>query len=183
MVMKATRFLLLIAVFCFGLSAVLSAQRDKSTRPSPPAQTNATLGDLTIAIDYSQPSVKGREIWGGLVPYGEVWRTGANEATTFEVNADVQIQGKTLPAGKYSLFSIPGEEEWVFIFNKVPNQWGAFKYNPADDVLRITAKPGKAPVFTEKMSFEVAAKGDRMAWVNLIWADLAIGFGIEPMAK
>ncbi len=181
--MKATKLFILLSVLFFGLHASLHAQREKSKRPSPPAQAAVTLGELTIAIDYSQPAVKGREIWGTLVPYGQVWRTGANEATTIDLNADVLINGKNLPAGKYSLFTIPGENEWTFIFNKVPNQWGAYNYNQAEDALRVTATPGKSPSFVEQMTFEITAKGDKAGWVNLSWANLAVGFSIEPVAK
>src|SRR5687768_761079 len=109
----------------FALSAIVLSvtiacgQADKSKRPSPPAVEKETLsGGATVTIDYSQPSVKGRAIGKDIAPYGKVWRTGANEPTTIEISNDVKVEGQTLPAGKYSLWTIPGESEWVVIFNK-----------------------------------------------------------------
>src|SRR5438067_1780123 len=122
------------------ISLGVMAQADKSKRPSPPAKVSETTSSgLTISIDYSQPSVKGREIGKEIAPYGQVWRTGANEATVFEVSKDVKVEGKSLPKGKYGLYSIPGKDEWTIIFNKKWNQWGT-EYNQSDDALRVTVK-------------------------------------------
>ncbi len=163
------------SLFCIaGLSLVAStafAQTDKSARPSPPVELRDTLLGALVSISYSAPSVKGRTIWGDLVPYGKVWRTGANEATTFETDKDLMLQGQKLPAGKYALFTIPGKEEWTWIFNAVWDQWGAFKYDAAKDVLRITAAPQASPVFNERLRFEI--EGDH---VKLYWENLAVGF-------
>lgn len=156
-------------------TTVLFAQdEDKSKRPSPPATFTTTDNGLNLKIDYSQPSVKGRTIGKDLAPYGEVWRTGANEATTFEVNRDVKIEGKDLKAGKYALFTIPGENEWTLIFNKQPTQWGAFKYDEGQDALRVMVKPTKAPSFTEKMTF--AEKDNKIA---LMWGDAEVDFTVQ----
>lgn len=173
---KITFLLATLVMMSWGLN--LQAQNDKSKRPSPPAEASATLGDLAIQINYSSPGVKGRTIWGGLVPFDKVWRTGANEATTFEVSGDVMIEGQKLSAGKYALFTIPGEKEWTFIFNKEADQWGAYNYNQKKDALRIKAKPGKAAEFTERMTFSVNTKGKKAANVSLAWADLAVGFKV-----
>lgn len=156
---------------------VISAygQEDKSKRPSPPSLTSETTGNgVTITIDYSQPSVKGRKIGDEIAPYGQVWRTGANEATVFEVSKDVKIEGQALPAGKYGLFTIPGEKEWVIIFSKTWKQWGT-QYNEADDVLRVNVKPERSAQFTEKMTFTVNKKGR----VSLIWGDVQVDFNVE----
>ena len=99
------------------MTSLIWAQGDKSKRPSPPETASGTVAGATITINYSSPSVKGRKIWGGLVPYDKVWRAGANEATTFETNKSIKIEGKELPAGKYSLFATPGENEWTVILN------------------------------------------------------------------
>src|SRR6185437_4669611 len=99
------------------MASLLWAQGDKSKRPSPPETATGTVGGASISINYSSPSVKGRKIWGGLVPYDKVWRAGANEATIFETNKAIKIEGKDLPAGKYSLFATPGENEWTIILN------------------------------------------------------------------
>src|ERR1700740_1063096 len=96
------------------LTSTLSAQGDKSTRPSPPATATGKVNGATITIDYSSPAVKGRKIWGELVPYDKVWRTGANEATLFKTDKKIKVEGKSLPAGRYSVYTVPGEKAWVF---------------------------------------------------------------------
>lgn len=157
-------------------ATILFAQQDKEKRPSPPAKASATIqSGATVTIDYSQPSVKGRTIGKEIAPYGEVWRTGANEATVFEVSKDVTIDGKALPAGKYGLFTIPGENEWVLIFNKTWQQWGAYKYKADDDALRVTVKPVKAPTASERMSFTVSENGQ----VNLLWGNVSVPFVVK----
>lgn len=165
------RFLLLVALLTLGITTTY-AQQDKSKRPSPPAKAEALVGDLSIAINYSSPAVKGREIWGKLEPYGKVWRTGANEATTIEVNKDVTINGQKLPAGKYALFSIPQEnDEWIVIFNKESNQWGAYNYKEDQDALRIKVKPGKTDELVERLKFDVSDKGTvTFMWENVKWS-------------
>src|SRR6202795_5211006 len=99
------------------MSSLIWAQDDKSKRPSPPATATGKVMGATITIDYSSPGVKGRKIWGDLVPYDKVWRAGANEATLIATDKDIQVEGKPLPAGKYSLYAIPGENEWTIIIN------------------------------------------------------------------
>ncbi len=150
---------------------------DKSKRPSPPATATATTSNgVTINIDYSQPSVKGREIGKAVEPMkAKVWRTGANEATVFEVNKDVTINGKALKAGKYGLFSIWNGNEWTIIFNKTWNQWGAFDYKQADDVLRVNVKsmPPSSP--SEKMTFMV----DQSGKVSLAWGNSGFDFMVK----
>lgn len=104
------RYSLLLAFIAFLLPSVMFAQKDKSKRASPPATATGKIGEATITIDYSSPSVKGRKIWGDLVPYDKVWRAGANEATIFTTDKDIKVDGKSLPAGKYSLYAIPGKK-------------------------------------------------------------------------
>lgn len=164
-------------VAAFMLFAVATqAQTDKSKRPSPPAKVSETLkSGTTVSIDYSQPSIKGRMIGAAdFVPYGKVWRTGANEATVFEVSKAVKINGKTLPAGKYGLYTIPGEKEWTVIFNKTWNQWGT-KYSQADDALRIMVKPETKKESVEKMTFKTEKDGD----VKLLWANTEVEFKVK----
>jgi hypothetical protein len=168
------KVLLLSAIVLVTLG--VKAQDDKSKRPSPPAKVTETINSgAVITIDYSQPSVKGREIGKEIAPYGKVWRTGANEATTFEVSKDVKVEGKSLPAGKYGLFTIPNKEEWVIIFNKTPNQWGAYKYAEAEDALRVKVKTAKAPQFTERMTFNV----DKSGKVSLLWGNEEVDFSVK----
>ena len=150
-------------------------QGDKSQRQSPPAQASETIGSgAVITIDYSQPSVKGRKIGSEIAPYGKVWRTGANEATVFEISKDVKVEGKTLAAGKYGLYSVPGEKEWVIIFNKTWKQWGT-QYTEADDALRLTVKADNTSSFTEKLTFAVAKNGK----VSLMWGDVQVDFKVQ----
>ena len=165
--MKNYAFPLLSFLIILLITAPLSAQNDKTLRPSPPAEAKGMIGSAQVDINYSTPSVKGRKIWGELVPYGQVWRTGANEATVFETSQDLNINGKVLKAGKYGLFTIPGEKEWTFIFNSVWDQWGAFKYDSSKDVLRIIAKPEHSPVFNERMIFEIMDNNVTLSWENL----------------
>lgn len=168
-----------LALVAVGLVTSVGAHaqgEDKSKRPSPPAKvTQTTANGTVITIDYSQPAVKGRTIGKEIAPYGEVWRTGANEATTFEVSRDVKINGQALSKGKYALFTIPNKEEWVVIFNKVPEQWGAYKYDKAQDALRVNVKPGKAKVFTERMTFAISKAGK----VSLTWGDVLVDFNVQ----
>ena len=166
-------FTLLAGLFA---ATAADAQEDKSKRPSPPAvATEKIKTGATITIDYSQPSLKGRKIGVDLAPYGKVWRTGANEATTFKVDKAVKVEGKALPAGTYSLHSIPTATEWTIIFNKTADQWGSYKYTEADDVLRVSVKPVKASAATEKMTFTI----DKSGKVSLLWGDIVVPFMVK----
>ncbi len=169
--MKSILFLSsLFVLLSLPLSQVM-AQTDKAARPSPPAEVHAKVGDTDISINYSSPAVKGRTIWGDLVPYGKIWRTGANEATVFETSKDLNINGQLLPAGKYGLFTIPGEREWTLVFNSVWDQWGAFRYDTSFDVLRVTVRPEASPAFNERMKFEI---DDHI--ISLLWENLKVSF-------
>lgn len=168
----------IVPIFIFTSVTIAEAQEDKAQRKSPPAEVHQTIGDLTITINYSQPAVRERKIWGGLVPYDKVWRTGANEATWFEVNRDVKIEGEQLPAGKYGLFTIPGEKEWIIIFNKVWDQWGSYKYDPDQDVIRVKVKPEKDE-FTEILTFEIDDDGE----VEMQWEKLEVDFKVTALNK
>lgn len=166
-------FFLVLLVAITGASTF--AQQDKSKRPSPPAKISATTKTgVTITLDYSRPAVKGRTIGTEIATYGEVWRTGANEATVFEVNQDVKVEGQALKAGKYGLYTIPGEKEWTIIFNKTWNQWGT-NYKQADDALRVKVKPGKASSFNEKLTFAIADNGT----VSMMWGDTQVDFRVK----
>jgi Protein of unknown function (DUF2911) len=167
-------FLLAVAT---SAMLVASAQEDQSRMPSPPASVKETLNSGTVvSINYSQPSVKGRTIGKNLEPMnGKVWRTGANKATVFEISNAVKLEGKELPAGKYGLFTIAGDDEWTIIFNKTWDQWGAFNYKEADDALRVKVKPGKAKAFSEKMTFTVSKTGK----ITLLWGDIQVDFKAE----
>jgi len=147
---------------------------DKSKRPSPPAKAEVKIGDLSIVIDYSQPAVKGRNVFGEFVAYGEVWRTGANEATTITFDKDVMIEGQKLTSGTYALFTIPDEKEWIVIFNKQANQWGSFEYKQEEDALRIKVKPSTEKEITERVTFEASEEGI----ITLRWDRTKISFKV-----
>lgn len=166
--------MLLAAIF---MQSLVYAQKDKSKRPSPPVSVSQTVNGLTIKLDYSQPSVKGRAIGTELEPFpGKVWRTGANEATVIELSADALVEGKKLPAGKYALFSINEGNKWIFIFNKTAKQWGAFNYKESDDALRIEVTGEKPASFSEKLEMNINEKGVFI----LQWGDKQVSFTIKP---
>lgn len=156
------------------MTSFLFAQADKSKRASPPETATGNAGGSDITINYSSPAVKGRTIWGGLVPYDKVWRLGANEATVFETSKDIKVEGKTLAAGKYTLYAIPGKTEWTLIFNSnvKPGLWGikndgSATEEPATDVLRVTVKPEKSESMNERMKFTINHNGFDLEWDNL----------------
>ena len=151
----------------------LAVRGDDAKRKSKNGKTEGTIGGVAVAVEYGRPSVAGRAVWGGLVPWGQVWRTGADEATTIKFAKDVLIEGKKLAAGTYALFTIPGATEWTVIFNKTAEQWGAFDYDSKQDALRVPVKAGAtAPV--ESLDFVI--DGNR---VVLRWEKLAVGFEVK----
>lgn len=155
----------------FALTACLmsSAQQDKNNRPSPPAQAQCKFSDgKTITIDYSSPRAKGRKIFGELVPYGQVWRTGANDATTFVTNAAVTADGRDIPAGNYTIFTVPDQNKWTLIVNKETGEWGIpYKYE-SKELSRIPMSVSKtsSPVENFTISFD---QGGSTCTVKLSW--------------
>jgi hypothetical protein len=148
-------------------------------RPSPFAKVSQDVGLTTITVDYSSPGVKGRKIWGGLVPYGQMWRTGANTATKVTFSKDVTFAGKPVPAGTYALFTIPTATDWTVILNKKPDQPGtATGYKAEDDLLRVTLRPKAAP-FRERLAFLVTDFTDDKAQLALEWEKLRLAIPIE----
>jgi len=135
-------------------------------KPSPARTTDGKVGDANIRIAYSSPAIKGRQVWGGLVPYDKVWRAGANEATIFETDKDIKVEGKELKAGKYSLFAIPTKGEWTMIFNKQTGQWGT-QYDEAQDEIRVKVTPRKSDKMNERLSYEVKDNKVIMYWEQM----------------
>jgi hypothetical protein len=173
------RFAFLIVVL---LSLVLAApswgQQDKSKRPSPPAKAEMKCPDgATVTVDYSSPRAKGRKIYGGLVPYGAVWRIGANEATTFVTDSDLMVGDKEVPAGSYTIFAIPNEGKWTLIISKKTGEWGIPYPGEGDDLVRTDMQVSKLPSPVENFTilFHVADNKCSMrvewettrAWVNI----------------
>lgn len=176
--MKKLLTILSVSAILFANVAIAQDKKeDKSKRPSPPAKVTQTIASgAVISIDYSQPSVKGRTVGKDLEPKeGSVWRTGANEATVFETSKDLTINGQKLPAGKYSLFSLSGANEWTIIFNKTWNQWGAYDYKQADDALRVKATATSAKNAAEKFNIAV----DKSGAVTLLWGPQVISFKVQ----
>lgn len=180
--MKKIMFILVVLVFSSVLISGLWAQDIKFPTVSPKASVTQTIGVTDITINYFRPGVKGRVIWGGLVPYDKVWRTGANNATTIEFSTDVMIEGNKVAAGKYGIFTIPGTEEWVVIFSKQADIWGDYGYKESDDVLRVKVKPMPAP-FCEWMMFAFAELAEDSAKVILHWEKIMIGFTVKVDTK
>ncbi|SHN21189.1 DUF2911 domain-containing protein [Mucilaginibacter sp. OK098] len=154
------------------LAAVIISSSVYSQTPKPrvslPDSVTGRFSGATITIHYSRPSVRGRTIWGGLVPYDKVWRAGANEATTFETDKDLKIGKKLLPAGKYGFFLVPKENaQWIAVFNKVPKQWGAFKYDETQDQLRVNVNTAPLQNAQEILIYKITAKGFSLDWDKL----------------
>jgi len=153
------RIIAFCTVLLLGLAVLTTAglaQMDKSKRASPPARAECKLASgKTITVDYSSPRMKGRKIYGGLVPYGQVWRAGANEATTFVTGADLVVGGKAVPAGSYTLFTIPNEDKWTLIISKKTGEWGIPYPGAGDDFARVDMKVEKltAPIENLTISF------------------------------
>ena len=163
---RSSLFVVLMMAVSLGVVPTLAERGDDADRVSKNGKTEGSIEGAAIVLEYGRPNVKSRTIWGELVPYDKVWRTGANEATTFTIDKDVMVEGKELAAGTYGLFTIPGQSEWVVIFNKVPDQWGAMKYDEAEDALRVTVEPEEAE-FVESMEFVIEDSDVVLRWEKL----------------
>lgn len=164
--MKKTIQLKAAALFAFAmLFSVITFAQDKPVA-SPRDSVSGKINGATISINYGSPSVKGRKVFGELVPLDSVWRAGANEATVFTTSKDITVQGKKLPAGTYSFFVIPTATTWTVIFNNVAKQWGAYKYDKTKDALRITVRPVKSAM-NERLVYKINAKGFSLNWDKL----------------
>jgi Protein of unknown function (DUF2911) len=153
-------------ILCCAISnLMLFAQEDKSKRPSPPEKAECTLGGgKTVTVDYSSPRAKGRKIFGGLVPYGKVWRAGANEATTFVTNTNLSVGGTTVPAGSYTIFAIPEQNKWTLVISTKTGEWGTQYPGPSNDLVRIDMKTSSlsSPVENFTIGFDKSGNGCTM---------------------
>ncbi len=179
--MLRTQILLLLGCAIFIASCGDSAKKNQTNAvtstfqttvlnaniPSPKKELKGVIGTTKITVVYGSPSVKGRTVYGSLVPYDQVWRTGANEATTVELSEAVKIDSKNLPAGKYALFTIPTATSWTVIFNSVSDQWGAYDYSATKDVLRAKATPQATTTSSETLEFNLDGPALVMQWENL----------------
>lgn len=162
----------LLAVASLLTPRAASAQLELP-RVSPAASVTQTIATTDFTVKYSRPGVKGRAIWGDLVPYDQVWRTGANEATTFETSGPVEIGGQSLPAGKYALFTIPGRDTWTVVFNTQADQWGGYDHDTSKDVLKLTVTPATAP-HQEWMQFSFENLSNLGGDLVLAWEKLSV---------
>jgi hypothetical protein len=178
--MRLAALLMFVAVPAF-------AQQLELPRPSLAAKVSQTVGLTEISVDYSSPAARGRAVFGNVVPFGQVWRTGANGATRLTFSKDVQIGGKTVPAGSYALFTIPGKDAWTFIVNRDFNQFGAFSYKESEDVVRLEVKP-EATAQRERMTFLFSETTDDATRLDLEWErtrvslPIRVGTGEQAMA-
>ena len=163
--------MLFVAVMVLILAAGLVAQEPPKQPASPPGTATFSFADgKTVTIDYSRPSMRGRKIFGGLVPYDQVWRTGANSATSLKTNVNLTIGGASVPAGSYTLYSIPSEKGWKLIINKETGQWGT-EYNEKDDLARVDMKVSKGAEPVEQFTIGFDQTGNSSAVLKLVWAD------------
>ena len=164
-----------ISILFLAFATIITCASAQNKPSSPLAIATGKIGAANVKIVYSQPSAKGRKIMGELVPYNkEVWRTGANAATTIQFDKPVKIEGKDVAAGKYALFTIPGETEWIIIISKNSDQMGAFGYTEKDDLLRVVVKPSKINEFVE--TFTIKVGNDE---VLLTWENTAVAFKVK----
>lgn len=154
------------------VAAFAGAARAEEKRASPHDRASATVGGTKVTIEYGRPYKKGRAIFGGLVPYGQIWRTGADEATTLTTDGDLTIGALRVPKGTYALFTLPNKNEWTLVVNKTAKEWGAFSYNAKDDLGRVPMKVGAAAPPVEQFTIEVKPAGDRKAALKLSWDTL-----------
>lgn len=168
--MNKNAYRLIGLVVCIGVViATVAGKQDKSSRPSPPAKAECKLaGGKTLTIDYSSPRAKGRKIYGDLVPYGKVWRAGANEATTLVTDTDLTVGGTAVPAGSYTMFVIPNADKWTLVISKKTGEWGTAYPGPSEDLARIDMKASKlsAPVENFTIALEHGSGGCTM---NIDW--------------
>ncbi|HEY2748827.1 MAG TPA: DUF2911 domain-containing protein [Polyangia bacterium] len=174
------RKLVLVAVVLVpSLALAQGAPVLKTPVPSSAAKIEQTVGLTTLSVDYHRPAVNGRKIWGELVPYGQVWRAGANENTTFSTSSAIKVQGKPLAAGTYGLHMIPTANDWTVIFNKVNTAWGSFAYDQKDDALRVTVHPTSTSEHEERLAYRFDDPTDKSATMVLRWEKLAVPVKIE----
>jgi hypothetical protein len=174
--MKRSKQWIVVATLLM-LSAIPSFSQLKLPRASQHSVLTQTVGLTDVTITYSRPGVKGRSVWGTLVPYDQVWRTGANEATIISFSDDVTINGQPLKAGSYSLHTIPGKSSWTIIFNQVDKQWGSYSYDKSKDALRVTTVP-EPSAFHEWLTFDVPEISTDSAKIAIRWEKIAVPFTV-----
>ena len=150
-----------------------------TTKKSIPKEVHMEIDDAHIMIFYTAPAVRGRVIWGGLVPYGEVWATGAHKATTWEFTNPIEINKTTIPAGKYAIFTIPGKEKWTFILNKKWDQHLADEYNAKDDILRLEITPEILKDTQERLLYSLVEGENNQGVLSIRWEKLKLSIPFQ----
>ena len=175
-----TRVTTLLLVVTLAAAGAVPAMAQQKPPLSPPGQAAATIGAATITIDYARPSMRGRKIMGELVPYDKVWRTGANAATTLKTSAALEIGGTLVPAGTYTLYTLPGEKAWKLIINKQTGQWGT-QYDQAQDLARVDLKVGATAAPVEQFVITLAGTGAAAGLLTMEWENtkLTIPFTVK----
>jgi len=176
--MKPLTIFAILGIFCLSGLTYSQTQELQTPMPSPTGTVTQLVGLTEVSITYSRPGVKGREIFGALVPYGELWRTGANKSTTISFSKEVKLEGKYVPAGEYALFTIPGKQDWTVIISKDIGS-GTSKYKMEDDVVRFKVVPRNLPQPVERLTFEIADVTDAGAQIVLRWAVTEISFALK----
>lgn len=182
---KTIAWLILLAVpfFCMAQETnhnhVSKPVADTVKRKSVAQEEHAQIGDTHITILYTAPAVRGRVIWGGLVPYGEVWVTGAHRATSLEIDRAFRVGNTKIPAGKYGVFTIPGKDKWTFILNKNWDQHLADDYDPKDDVLRVEVTPLKLAAVQERLTYTITELSEKDAILSISWETLKLGVALK----
>ena len=188
--MKILRLLtgIILLLFCINASAQIKKTEEVCYNPNAKGDTSkrsiksavkGNVGAASITINYHSPGVRNRNIWGGLVPYGEVWVTGAHNATTIEVDQDFVVNGTSIGKGKYALFTIPGKAEWIVIINKNFNQHLTDDYQQSEDVVRIKVKPKKQKLVTERLQYYINSTGANKGNISIAWEKLKIEFALS----
>ena len=177
--MKSTFKFILVLIVLITTGQGLQAQGLKMPQPSTAQTITQAFGLGTISLNYSRPNVKGRQIFGDLLPYDQIWRTGANSATVIKFTEAVKIEGQDLPAGEYALFTIPGKTEWTIIFNKGVKDWGTYTYADSNDVLRVKVKPVMLQDKVETFTIQLGRIYDTTAQLQLMWENTAVHVNIS----
>ncbi|HEY2459727.1 MAG TPA: DUF2911 domain-containing protein [Candidatus Acidoferrum sp.] len=168
-------------LLCGAIGSIARAgQQDKSARPSPPAETSCNLSGKSLTIDYSSPRAKGRKIFGGIVPYGKVWRAGANESTTFVTIGDITVGDTLVPAGNYTIFAVPNEDKWQLVISKKTGEWGTAYQGPENDLARIDMKVSKLPSHVENFTITLDGNGSGGCTLHMDWETTSASVKISP---
>lgn len=167
------KYLVAVPLFVLVLTAIAFPQQDKNQRPSPPGTAEVILKGKKITIDYSRPYLKGRHVGQELAPYGKVWRTGANEATSFVTEVNLKVGDADVPAGKYTLYSLPSEGTWKLIINKQTGQWGT-KYDESQDLARVDMQKSQLSQPVEQFTISLEKTGDSAANLVMEWENIRL---------